>query len=220
MLSARGLDESALSMLRERIVAAPSLWLVRHTRARALLRPVRSRAGHMRRRGSLVLWVAAAVLALAAVWGGGGGAQPAPDPLVQAVVLRQPVAAGHRITVADLALMRLPRPALPAGQLTDPAAATGRLAAVALSSGSPLMAPELVQQLAAPSDRDVALRLDTASGLPAGPLAGMRADLYALAPGRGGVRLVLKNVARGRHVGGGRNSDGHPPRPRAPGCAL
>ncbi len=148
----------------------------------------------MRRRGSLVLWVAAAVLALAAVWGGGGGAQPAPDPLVQAVVLRQPVAAGHRITVADLALLRLPRSALPAGQLTDPAAATGRLAAVALPSGSPLMAPELVRQLAAPSDRDVALRLDTASGLPAGPLAGMRADLYALAPGRGGVRLVLKNV--------------------------
>ena len=141
-----------------------------------------------------MLWVAAAVLALAAVWGGGGGAQPTPDPLVQAVVLRQPVAAGHRITVADLALMRLPRSALPAGQLTDPAAATGRLAAVAAVLRLAADGAELVQQLAAPSDRDVALRLDTASGLPAGPLAGMRADLYASGAGSGDVRLVLKNV--------------------------
>jgi hypothetical protein len=148
----------------------------------------------VRRRGSRLLWLAAAVLALAAVWGGGGGSQPAPDPLVQGVVLRRPVAPGHRIAVADLALMRMARSSLPAGQLTDPAAATGRLAAVAMPAGAPLMAPELVQHAAAPSDRDVALRLDSASGLPAGQLAGMRADLYAVAAGRGGVHLVLADA--------------------------
>jgi hypothetical protein len=148
----------------------------------------------MRRRGSLVLWVAAALLALAAVWGGGGGDRPALDPLVQGVALRRAVVLGHRITFADLALVRLPRSALAAGQLTDPAAAAGRLAAVAVPSGSPLMAPELVEQRAAPSDRDLALRLDAVSGLPAGPLAGMRADLYAVEQGRGGVRLVLRDV--------------------------
>jgi Flp pilus assembly protein CpaB len=138
--------------------------------------------------------VVAAVLALAAVWGGRGDGPPAPDPLVQAVVLRRSVAPGHRIAVADLALVRMSRTALPPGQLTDPVAATGRLAAVAMPAGAPLMAPELVQHRSAPSDRDVALRLDSASGLPAGPLAGMRADLYAVAPGNGGVHLVLANA--------------------------
>ena len=148
----------------------------------------------MRRRGSLVLWAAAAVLALAAVWGGGGSAHPTPDPLVQAVVLRRPVAPGHRIAVADLALQRVTRSSLAPGELTDPASAMGRLAAVAVPAGSPLMAPELVDQRAAPTDRDIALRLDSVSGLPSGPLAGARADLYAVGPGRSGVRLVMRNV--------------------------
>jgi SAF domain len=104
------------------------------------------------------------------------------------------VVPGHRITTADLALERVSRSALPAGALTDPAAATGRLAAVAVPSGAPLMEPELDQERAAPSDRDVALRLDSASGLPAGELAGTRADLYAVRSGRGDVRVVLTNV--------------------------
>ena len=43
-------------------------------------------------------------------------------------------------------------------------------------------------------ERDVALRMDSASGLPAGALAGMRADLYAVTPGAGDVRLVLANA--------------------------
>ena len=54
------------------------------------------------------------------------------------------------------------------------------------------MAAELAQTVARSTDRDVAIRLDTAAGIPAGALSGVRADLYATSARR--TSAVLRNV--------------------------
>ena len=57
------------------------------------------------------------------------------------------------------------------------------------------MVAELAQPAGRPGDRDVAVRLDAAAGIPAGALAGARADLYATTAGHGGrTRAVLRDV--------------------------
>jgi hypothetical protein len=57
------------------------------------------------------------------------------------------------------------------------------------------MTAELTAAVARPGDRDDAIRLDPAAGLPAGALAGVTADLYATRSGRrGGTRPVLHDV--------------------------
>jgi hypothetical protein len=69
--------------------------------------------------------------------------------------------------------------------------ATGRRLAVPVAAGNILMRAELEtgEQIAAA--REVAVRLDEAAGLPAGDLAGARADVLLVPPGRGTAPVVV-----------------------------
>ena len=126
--------------------------------------------------------------------GGGSGAHPEPAA-VQIVVTRSPISAGAVVSAGDLATVAVPQSIAVRGAVIDPASAVGARTAVALPAGAPLMVAELAQPVGRPGDRDVAVRLDTAAGIPAGALAGARADLYATMAGRGGrTRAVLRNV--------------------------
>jgi hypothetical protein len=125
-----------------------------------------------------------------------GGGETAPEPPAsQAVLLLQPVAAGRRITVADLGTVRLPAASLGQAQITDPALVIGRPAASDLPAGTPLSAGLVASGSGGRSTRDLAVRLDGLAGVPAGAAAGGVADLYLTLPGRRPRTLaVLRDV--------------------------
>jgi Flp pilus assembly protein CpaB len=139
-----------------------------------------------RGRRRAVAWaIAALVLAALAMSRLGGSPRPAARPVwMQAVVTARPLAAGVRIGPSDLATRRIPASGASGHQLSDPAAAVGRRVAVPLPAGSPLMDAELARAAITPDARDVAVRLDDLAGVPAGDVAGGRADVYVTAPGR------------------------------------
>jgi SAF domain-containing protein len=146
------------------------------------------------RRRSLLLALAGAVLVLVALGrlaeGGSGGA-PVAGRVARIVVIRL-VPAGDRLTAADLGIVKLPAAAASPHQLARASQAIGRRAAVTLVAGAPVMDAELAAPHPPPDAREVALRLDDAAGIPAGDLAGVRADVYLTPPGRGRAsRLVL-----------------------------
>jgi Flp pilus assembly protein CpaB len=147
----------------------------------------------------------AAVLLVLALADRGGHAPPRAQARVQVLVLRRAVAAGQRLSGADLAARSVPVEAASPHQLADAGAAVGRRVAVALAAGSPLMDAELAVATAGAGARDVPLRLDDVAGLPGGDLSGTRADLYLLPAGPvARPRLVLAGalvVAAGEHDG-------------------
>jgi Flp pilus assembly protein CpaB len=160
----------------------------------------------MRNRRRAIGWiVVAAALALVAVARSGGGEASRPAMLRQVVLTARALPAGRPIQAPDLVVRRVPAQAASPHELGDPAAAVGRVPAVALPPRSPLMDAEL----AAPSTsgrRDVALRLDDLAGVPAGDLAGGRADVYLIQSGRTPrIRRVLANVLV---VSAGHSADG------------
>ncbi|HEX5259862.1 MAG TPA: SAF domain-containing protein [Gaiellales bacterium] len=150
-----------------------------------------------RHRRRAVGWLAlAVVLAIVAIHRTGGSASP---PLfttrTQVVVTVRPVAAGHRLTRGDLGTRRMPSQAVDGHRLTEIAAVAGRLAAVDLPAGSPVMDAELLAPGPVPRARDVAIRLDDLAGVPSGAIAGAHADLYLTTPGRPPrTRRVLRGV--------------------------
>jgi Flp pilus assembly protein CpaB len=147
------------------------------------------------RRRSVVFAALALVLALVALNGFGGSGPPSPQPMQRVVSLRRPVAPGQRIAAADLATGAVPITWASPHQLADPGLAAGRLAAVALPAGAPLMDSELADTSAGQDGRDVSLRLDEAAGLPLDPPDGLTADLYLVRPGRAPrVQLVLADA--------------------------
>jgi Flp pilus assembly protein CpaB len=148
------------------------------------------------RRRSVVFGALAIVLALVALNGfGGGSGSPSPQPMQRVVSMRRPVAPGQRISPADLATGAVPITWANPHQLADPAVAVGRLAAVPLPAGAPLMDSELAGSSAGRDGRDVSLRLDEAAGLPLDPPDGLTADLYLVRPGRAPrVQLVLADA--------------------------
>ena len=147
-----------------------------------------------RRRWISVLLVGAGLVVALAGTGGGGGRDARPTS-VQIVVTRGPIAAGTVVRAGDLATIAVPESFAMRGAVVDPASAVGARAAVALPAGAPLMAAEIAQPAGRADDRDVAIRVDSAAGIPAGALAGARADLYATTSGHGGrTRAVLRNV--------------------------
>jgi Flp pilus assembly protein CpaB len=114
---------------------------------------------------------------------------------VERVVTVRTVAAGSRITAADLGVVRVPSAAASSHQLSAPGQAIGHRTAVTLAAGAPVMDAELIATAAPPDARAVALRLDDAAGIPAGELSGVRADVYVTPPGRvPRSRLVLADV--------------------------
>lgn len=148
------------------------------------------------RRRSIVLALAGTVLALLGlVRLEGGGGHVRTLPRVGRLVTIRAVAAGSRITAADLGLQRVPEAYASAHQLSRPAQAVGLRAAVALAAGAPVMDAELLLRPLVPGAREVAVRLDDAAGMPSGDLTDVAADLYVTPPGRHGQsRLVLAGV--------------------------
>jgi Flp pilus assembly protein CpaB len=156
------------------------------------------------RRRAVVLGAISVVLVLLALGGMGGSSSAVRPTMQQVVVVRRPLAAGAKITAADLAVHAVAAPWASPHQLSDPGQAIGRRAAVALAAGAPLMDSELGVDTIAGA-RDVTVRLDDAAGLPVDPPDGGRADLYLVLPGRPPqVRLVLA----GAPVVASRTTDG------------
>ena len=129
------------------------------------------------------------------------------------------VAAGSRIAAADLGIVHLPGAYASPHQLSAPAQAVGRRAAVTLAAGAPVMDAELRQTPVPAQAREVAVRLDDAAGIPAGDLADVRADVYLTPPGRDArSRLVLAGVVvlSATHSDGGSVATLLLPRPAVP----
>ena len=148
------------------------------------------------RRRSIAFALVGVVLAVLGVtrMAAGGATRPAVGRVARVVAVRT-VAAGSRITAADLGIVHLPRVDASPHQLSAPAQAVGRRAAVTLVAGAPVMDAELRQTPAPAQAREVAVRLDDAAGIPAGDLADVRADVYLTPPGRAArSRLVLAGV--------------------------
>jgi Flp pilus assembly protein CpaB len=124
-----------------------------------------------------------------------GGQRPSlPVRLVPVVFTVRPITAGHRLSAPDLTLRRVPAANSSPHHLSTLRAAVGRIAAVGLPPGSPVMDAELATQAATPG-RDVAVRLDDLVGVPAESMAGVRADVYLTRPGRSPViQRVLSGV--------------------------
>lgn len=148
------------------------------------------------RRRALGFAATGLVLAVLALSSRGGQPQQADTgPAVQVLSARRAIQAGQVITAADIATSSLPAAWASPHQLSDPASVIGRRSAVPLAVGAPLMDAEIMVPHNLPGARDVAVRLDDVSGLPAGGLAGATADLYLVEPGRNvDVRLVLRDV--------------------------
>jgi Flp pilus assembly protein CpaB len=150
------------------------------------------------RRRAIAFALAGVVLALLAVTrlSAGTASRPvAADRVVERVVALRTIPAGSRIAAADLGIVDLPAAAASQHQLSAPAQAVGRRAAVTLAVGAPVMDAELLVTPAPADAREVAVRLDDAAGVPAGDLTDVRADVYVTPPGRRGrPRLVLQGV--------------------------
>lgn len=125
-----------------------------------------------------------------------GGADPVtPTGRVERVVAVRTIVAGSRIAAADLGIVHLPSAYAASDQLSAPAQAIGRRAAVTLMAGAPVMDAEVAVTPFPAGAREVAVRLDDAAGIPAGDLTDVRADLYVTPPGRDvHSQLVLEGV--------------------------
>jgi len=149
------------------------------------------------RRRSIALGLAGVALALFALgrMAQGGQGRPAGEARVARVVTVRFVRAGDRLTAADLGIVRVAAAAASPHQLARASQAIGRRTAVTLVSGAPVMDAELAVSQTPADARAVALRLDADAGIPAGDLAGVRADVYLTPPGRRlPSRLVLTGV--------------------------
>jgi Flp pilus assembly protein CpaB len=149
------------------------------------------------RRRSILLALAGTVLAVLGLvrLAAGGSARVVPEQRVGRLVIVRPVPAGSRITGADLGLERVPAASASPHQLSRPAQAVGRRAAVSLGVGAPVMDAEIVARPVVAGAREVAVRLDDAAGMPSGDLTGVRADVYVTPPGRRArSRMVLADV--------------------------
>jgi Flp pilus assembly protein CpaB len=161
-----------------------------------------------RNRRRAAAWAAAAVVLVVVALGRTGGAPPAARSAlrVQVVEAARTIPAGARIRPADLVTRRVPAAAADPHQLSDPAAAVGRRAAVGLPAGSPVMDAELASPARVPDARDVALRLDDLAGVPADDVAGALADVYVTRPGR--PPRTRRVLARVLVVSASRSADG------------
>jgi hypothetical protein len=157
-------------------------------------------------RKAAALAVLALVLAVAGLAELGTSATPRPLPRTTAqVVVVRGLEAGAKLTPGALGVMRVPVRYAARGAVASPSAAVGRRLAVALPAGAVLMQAELRAGEEIAAARDVAIRLDDAAGLPAGDLAGARADVLLVPPGHAATpSVVLADVL----VVAARSSDG------------
>jgi SAF domain len=149
------------------------------------------------RRRSIAFALVGGVLALLGLTrlASGGADRATPTGRVERVVTVRTVLAGSRIAAADLGIVHLPSAYAASHQLSAPAQAIGRRAAVTLAAGAPVMDAEVAATPFPAGGREVAVRLDDAAGIPAGDLTDVRADVYVTPPGRDArSRLVLEGV--------------------------
>jgi hypothetical protein len=180
--------------------------LVQAAGARQLLPALPGGGAVTRHRRRAIGWiVVAAALALVVVARSGGGQSSRPVMFRQVVLTARALPAGRLILARDLVVRRVPARTASPHELGDPSIAVGRAPAVALPPGSPLMDAELAAP-ATSRQRDVALRLDDLAGVPAGDLAGARADIYLVRSGRPPrIQRVLTNALV---VSASRSADG------------
>jgi Flp pilus assembly protein CpaB len=140
-----------------------------------------------------VLAIGLAIAGLAEL--GRGTAASPQGRMVSQVVVLEALPAGARVRADALGVVRVPARYAAPGVVADPETAVGRRVAVAVPSGELLAAPELATQTRLEAGRDVAVRVDAAAGLPAGDLAGVRADVFLATPGRrSDPTIVLSDV--------------------------
>ncbi len=146
-----------------------------------------------------MLWRARPVLLALAVATVGVGVldvlRPAPPPTVDVVVVARAVRAGTALEGADLTVRTVPVAVAPDGVPARTDAAVGRVAAVDLTRGTPLVPGVLVGAGAAgpPGTVVATVRLaDDAAAALLGP--GMRVDLIAAAPDDGDGRVVASRA--------------------------
>ena len=126
--------------------------------------------------------------------GRGTAASPQGRTVSQVVVL-EALPAGGRVSAEALGVVRVPARYAAPGVVADPEDAVGRRVAVAVPAGALLAEPELATDTRVVAGRDVAVRVDAAAGLPAGDLAGARADVFLATPGRrSDPTIVLADV--------------------------
>ncbi|MDC7123109.1 RcpC/CpaB family pilus assembly protein [Cellulomonas fimi] len=161
--------------------------------------PLARHRGPAALRVRVVLWRARpALLALAlaaAALGTVGALRPAPPPTVDLVVAARPVRAGAPFAADDVAVRAVPVAVAPDDVAVDPDLVVGRVAAVDLVTGTPLVPGVLVPPDATgpPGTVVTAVRLaDEAAGAMLRP--GMRVDVLAAAPDEGDGRVVASRA--------------------------
>lgn len=135
----------------------------------------------------------AALLAGVAVWAGLSVLRPADPPTAPVLVTLRAVTGGDTLQAGDVEIRRLPRDALPAEYLDDPAEAVGRPATVPLPAGAVLLPSSVVNRsaLARPGRSVLPVTLTaTAAGL---VRVGDRIDLLAADSDSGAV-VVASSV--------------------------
>ena len=135
------------------------------------------------RRG--VMWGIVALSVLMFWWfQPSGSSSPTAIRTVQLVEVVQPIAAGAPIRSRDVALRRVEYSRALAHALSRPADVIGERAAVALTPGSPLMDEEVAAGRSRRGLVDVAIKVDTDAGVPAGGTSDVQADLVLTVAGR------------------------------------
>jgi pilus assembly protein CpaB len=149
-----------------------------------------------RRRAALLLGLAVALGALAAsdVSRREAALREQLAPLVDVIVARRPLEAGHRIARSDLAVRRVPARFAPAGPATVPDALVGERLAVPVDRGGPV-GPLLLERpppVAAVAKDQRAAEV-VAAAAPGTVVPGARVDVLVTRE-RGGTELALQDV--------------------------
>jgi hypothetical protein len=113
-----------------------------------------------------------------------GSPSPTAVRTVQLVEVVRPIAAGAGIRAGDVALRRVEYSHGLAHALGRPADVIGRRAAVALAPGSPVMDAEVAAGRSRKGVVDVAVKVDTDAGVPAGVTSDVQGDLLLTVAGR------------------------------------
>lgn len=103
---------------------------------------------------------------------------------VELLVVERPIAAGAGIRSGDVRLRRVEYSTALRHALSRPADAIGLRAAVDLMPGAPVMDSEVTQAARHRRLVDVAVKVDTDAGVPAGVTSDVQGDLLLTTPGR------------------------------------
>lgn len=138
------------------------------------------------RRGALVivLAVVGAIGVLVSIFSYVGQVQAQVGPLVQVLALRADQPAYEPLTEEDFQLVSIPSRWSPAGALRDPSEAVGLAGATAMPGGTLLQSGMLTEVPAlSPGQRELAIMVNSETGVAGKIRPGMVVDIYATFPG-------------------------------------